>query len=313
MSYKNTSQLRFRKTSSKKPYFEGFYFKLITEDQLMLILIAGISISKSSEYAFIQVISNKHKKNKIFKFPIEVVSNRKGNDGFLIANNQFNSKNIQVNLEDLMIDITLKRKVEWKRSLVNPNIMGFLSFIPMVQCKHDILIIDSEIEGVLKTKNNVFRFKKGKGYIEKNWGRSFPKNYLWIHANQFSDKNTSLQFAIAKPKWFLFSPTVYIGYLMFDKISHIGTHRLSLTSVHQSNNSILIKIIKPRKIIQITLKLKLPVQLLSPEEGEIKSLITEYLNSEVHLTIEKRKLFKSNTFFHKDLSSLSTAEVENIF
>ncbi|QII81181.1 hypothetical protein G7057_00970 [Jeotgalibaca arthritidis] len=37
----------------------------------------------------------------------------------------------------------------------------------------------------------------GKGYIEKDWGRSFPKNYIWIQSNHFNDNQRSLFFSYA--------------------------------------------------------------------------------------------------------------------
>lgn len=278
----------------------------------MFIIIAGISISKSKEYAFIQVVSNFQQKNKLIKFPITDLKNKIDSNGFSIANNHFNSKNITINLDELNVNISFSNREDWKRSLINPNIMGFLSFVPKVECKHDVLTIDAEINGSFKIKENEFTFHNGKGYVEKNWGRSFPNEYLWVHANQFKDNDISLQFAIAKPKWLLFSPTVYIGYVKFNKISLLGSHRLSLISIYQSNNSIFLKITKLKRIIYVEIKLKMPVTLFSPEDGEIKSLINEYLNSEVDLVIEKRKLFKPNTTILVDNSSLSTAEVQNV-
>lgn len=35
------------------------------------------------------------------------------------------------------------------------------------------------------------------GYIEKDWGTNFPKDYLWCQANNFERKNTSLFLSVA--------------------------------------------------------------------------------------------------------------------
>lgn len=308
---KVNKSLHFRKTSSNTPYFEGFYFKLLNEQGDIIIVIAGISISKKSEYAFIQIASSLNKHTKLHKFSISLLENSKIGNGFKIENNKFSLDKIILNLDIIQLDITICNRNDWKSNFINPTIMGVLSFIPKVECKHDVLTMNSVVTGTVQFNNRVIKFDNGKGYIEKSWGKSFPDEYIWLHANQFSYKDLSVQFAIAKPKWMTFTPKVYIGYVLFHKTIHIGSHRFSQVKVIRHKEEFYITIKKLTKIIYIHIKTKEPVKLLGPNNGEIRNMITEYLKSEIELIIVKRNLFSKNAVILKDISKLSTSEIHN--
>lgn len=55
------------------------------------------------------------------------------------------------------------------------------SFIPFMECNHDIVSVNHDLRGRISVNRNVIEFDGGKGYIEKDWGVSFPEasgNYL---------------------------------------------------------------------------------------------------------------------------------------
>jgi hypothetical protein len=301
----------FRRNDSNQPYFEGYYFKFINEKKELIILIAGISISKNEKYSFIQLASNFDKNVAFYKFPLSEFKSSKDSFLFSIGNNTFKRNEITLNLEDISLQLQLKNSLNWNRSALNPNIMGFLSFIPKVECKHDIITVEAEVTGSVEFQNRTILFDKSRGYIEKNWGYSFPKKYLWLHANQFKNDQLSLQFAMAKPKWLIFRPQVYIGYLMNGRFIHFGSHRLSLANVKTEGEQTSIKINKFRHSIKIRVTNRTPINLISPKEGKLQNEISEYLNSTIELTVLKKKLFGKNKEIINDISRLSTTEVHN--
>lgn len=301
----------FRKKDSKHPYFEGYYFKFINDRKEVVILIAGISISSTEKYSFIQVASNYEEDVVLYKFPLTDLKYSEDSFNFKIGNNEFGRNKISISVDDISAEIQLKNGIQWKRSFINPNIMGFLSFVPRVECKHDVITIDTEVTGYIELAKHKIAFKKGDGYIEKNWGSSFPKNYMWLHANQFKNSQLSVQFALAKPKWLFLRPQVYIGYVMNGKIIHYGTHRLSLVRARSDKDCILITINKLNYKILIKVWNNSPVNLIGPKKGVLKSKIAEYLNSNVQLTVMKKKLFKKNEEIIRDTSKLSTTEMHN--
>ena len=43
----------------------------------------------------------------------------------------------------------------------------------------------SNISGLLHFNGNLISFDDGVAYIEKDWGTSFPKSYVWCQSNEF--------------------------------------------------------------------------------------------------------------------------------
>lgn len=311
MALNNFNNPGFRRNDSQQPYFEGYYFKFINDKKEMFIVIAGISISENEKYSFIQIASNLTEKVDFYKFPFGDFKSAIDDFSFSIENNIFKKDEIILNLHDLKAHLHLRNSLNWDRSPLSPNIMGYLSFIPKVECKHDVITIQSEVTGVVDYKDRKIEFDKSSGYIEKNWGYSFPKKYLWLHANQFVDDQLSLQFAIAKPKWLFFRPQVYIGYLKNGRMTHFGSHRLSFAKVKTEGNEVIIKISKLRYNVNIRVTNETPVDFIGPKNGKLQNKISEYLNSEIKLTVHRKKLFRKKEEIINDISHISTTEMHN--
>ena len=51
------------------------------------------------------------------------------------------------------------------------------------------------VNGVLMINNEEIDINNGKGYIEKDWGTSFPKKYIWIQVT-ISKTKTQVSFVL---------------------------------------------------------------------------------------------------------------------
>ena len=61
--------------------------------------------------------------------------------------------------------------------------------------------MDHSIQGQLETPSGPINFDGGRGYIEKDWGRHFPQNWIWVQANHFAESSsvgTSVTISIAR-------------------------------------------------------------------------------------------------------------------
>ena len=58
--------------------------------------------------------------------------------------------------------------------MTRPGVMGPFSFVPFMECYHGVVNIDHKISGSLMINNEEIDFTDGYGYIEKDWGKSFP-------------------------------------------------------------------------------------------------------------------------------------------
>jgi len=72
--------------------------------------------------------------------------------------------------------------------------MGWYSYIPFMECKHGIVSVNHKISGTLRIDNELIDLNEGKGYIEKDWGTSFPEAWIWIQSNNFNNPDTAFTF-----------------------------------------------------------------------------------------------------------------------
>jgi hypothetical protein len=53
----------------------------------------------------------------------------------------------------------------------------------------------------LKQGGESIDFNNGRGYIEKDWGQSFPEAYVWMQSNHFSSQGISIKASVASIPW----------------------------------------------------------------------------------------------------------------
>lgn len=145
-------------------YFEGTYYKH-QKGSDTLCIIAGSSNSEK----FIQVIT------KDFSAQVSLT------DG-----NIFTHRGIKLNIDTPQL--SLRGKIRYRKlSPIKYDIMGPFSLFPM-ECRHGVISMYHLLEGKVKLNGQVIDFTGGIGYMEKDSGRSFPSSYVWVHANDFSEK-----------------------------------------------------------------------------------------------------------------------------
>lgn len=105
-------------------------------------------------------------------------------------------------------NLTFHNPSPWPVSLFHLGAMGPVGWMPGLECTHGVLSFDHEIRGslTLSTKDDVnpnedttISMDGGRGYTEKDHGRSFPSIWVWVQTNSFrNNPGTSLFVSIAK-------------------------------------------------------------------------------------------------------------------
>lgn len=75
------------------------------------------------------------------------------------------------------------------------DIMGPFRLLPM-QCRHTVVSMEHTLTGSLCLNGKELDFGGGKGYIEGDAGRSFPKSYTWVQCSDFA-QNCSIMASAA--------------------------------------------------------------------------------------------------------------------
>jgi hypothetical protein len=70
---------------------------------------------------------------------------------------------------------------------------GWYSFMRFMECYHGIIVMDADIEGKINGEPQ----SRGCFYLEKDWGTSFPKAWIWMQSNSFSTR-ASLSCSVAR-------------------------------------------------------------------------------------------------------------------
>lgn len=212
----------FQGSLSRKGYFEGWYFKQVSADlQHVYAVIPGIALGAEAQerYSFIQIIDGMSGRTHFIRYPLEHFQASEKALEVRIGKSTFSDNYIALNIENN--DIALHGKISFRNlspypsRLLSPGIMGRYSFIPKMECKHGLVSMTHRLEGQLQINETPVDFTGGKGYIEKDWGTSFPESWIWMQSNHFSEPETSFMLSIAKIPWM---GSYFMGFLSFLKI-----------------------------------------------------------------------------------------------
>jgi tocopherol cyclase len=299
---KNSSMFQGNKKTKK--YFEGWYFKMVSQDEgSILSVIPGISISEdgSTKHAFIQIIDGKIAETKYINFPIEDFYFSKEDFLIKIGNNVFSKDSIvlDIQIDSLLIigKVYMKNLAELKsKNKQRQKIMGWYYKVPFMECYHGVVSLNHDLYGEIKTNNRSFRFDGGRGYIEKDWGKSMPSSWIWIQTNSFKNSNSSFMLSIAKIPWLGFSFTGFLGfYYINNEMVRFGTYsRAKVKLEKQEKNNLNLNIFLKDKVLEIQTLKNSSGMLKAPVNGNMNRRISEGIDAELTLKIidkNKKMLF----------------------
>ena len=303
---KNSSMFQGNKKTKK--YFEGWYFKMVSQDEgSILSVIPGISISEdgSTKHAFIQIIDGKIAETKYINFPIEDFYFSKEDFLIKIGNNVFSKDSIVLDIQrdslSIIGKVYMKNLAELKsKNKQRQKIMGWYYKVPFMECYHGVVSLNHDLYGEIKTNNRSFRFDGGRGYIEKDWGKSMPSSWIWIQTNSFKNSNSSFMLSIAKIPWLGFSFTGFLGfYYINNEIVRFGTYSKAKVKLEkQEKNNLNLNIILKDKVLEIQTLKNNSGMLKAPVNGNMNRRISEGIDAELTLKIidkNKKILFKDRS------------------
>jgi tocopherol cyclase len=302
----------FQGNLKKKNYFEGWYFKNVSKDlNHVWSFIPGVSLTDSDPHAFIQIINGLTGYTEYITYPLEEFSWNSSEMYIKVGKSSFTKFFIELNIENDHIKVngilSYKNIVSYPKSILSPGIMGWYSFIPLMECKHGIVSVNHEIDGNLTVNEEMVDFSGGKGYIEKDWGTSFPEAWIWIQANNFNDRGSSFNFSVAKIPWLGKFFIGFIAFLYYDKKFFLySTYNNSvITQISQSENSVDLIVKNKKNTLKIMTHKSIAGELMAPVSGDMSRRIKESIDSEVSISLYDNH----NTLIYSDSSKRAGLEV----
>jgi len=277
---------------TNKNYFEGWYFKNIN-NKYGISFIPGISINKQERKAFIQVITNDS--SYYVNYDIEQFNYSHFPFYIKIGNNFFSKDKIHIDIKDKSQKIKIHGDINYSDSqnintgLLNPNIMGPFSYISFMECNHAILSMKNKAQGYIYINGNKLNFTDGIGYIEKDWGYSFPNSYLWCQGNNFQKSTASFMLSIADIPFKIFHFKGIICALMVNDEEYNFTtyNNTKLIKYEIEDNLLNIVLKKDNYCLHIKSQYNSGFKLAAPVKGKMEKDILESISESISVILKK--------------------------
>ena len=298
----------------KKRFFEGWYYKVVSADEkYAFAFIPGIAMdAEGKQQAFVQVLDGKKLTAAYHKFSSDAFIAQADVHNVLVGENRFTSSYIDLDLPELKGKIEFKNCYNWPSSWYSPGIMGPFSFAPRMECYHGILSMDHTLEGELVIGGEPINFNGGRGYMEKDWGHSFPEAYIWMQCNHFTTEGVSIKASVAKIPWMGTSFVGFIaGILISGKLYQFTTYnftKLRHCAVEPSAISIIME--NPKHKLEITAHREKSTVLAAPIGGFMDARIEESMMARLDVKLTSKK---TGEIIFKDRGGSAGLEVAGKF
>ncbi len=224
---------------AQTPFFEGWYFKLVdSSEHNRYAVIPGVSLSQGGDgpHSFIQILNGSTGETAYHIYPLEEFAAARGKLEIKIGPNIFNSQGMALQLPETALHIkghlSFSSLQPWPVKWYSPGIMGWYAWVPFMECYHGVLSFDHALQGVLQINDKDVDFTGGRGYIEKDWGKSFPSSWVWMQSNHFDTAGTCLTASVAMIPWIgkTFRGFI-IGLLNEGKLYRFATYTGAVTEI----------------------------------------------------------------------------------
>ena len=293
----------------KPPFFEGWYFKLVSADEYYkMVLIPGVILGQNG-HAFLQVMNGVDGNTAYLEFPLTDFRADERKFSIGLDKNRFDEHHLHIELDttscQLKGDIQLGVLNPWPITWFSPGIMGWFAWFPHMECYHGVLSFSHTLQGSLTWNGTEMDFSGGRGYIEKDWGKSFPSAWIWLQSNHFAATDACITASVAVIPWTGFDFRGFIvGFWLDGSLHRFATYNGSRIISLQIFDDYVSWVLQNR---QFRLSLKaFRVQgglLLGPTRQDMGQRVMETLNATVEVRLEtlQGKLLFEGTGAHTGL------------
>jgi hypothetical protein len=281
-------------------YFEGWFFKVVdASTNHAFAFIPGVFLDKDPEiaHAFIQVLDGQTNRSTYHRYPLSTFRAAKNVFDVWIGNSHFQADEIRLDIdsEGRKVQGTLKFEgiTPYPVSLFSPGIMGPYAFAPLMQCYHGVVSLHHSIRGTLHLDEQALNFDGGIGYTEKDWGKGFPKGYVWLQCNHFEGyPKMCFMGSVAHIPWVTgaFRGFLFALHLPDGEILRFTTYTgAKLNYVRITDTTVSMEIQQRSYTLQVEAVRTNGGLLLAPYGRDMIVKIAETLRSEVQLKLWKNK------------------------
>ncbi|MBN1834760.1 MAG: hypothetical protein JW820_02855 [Spirochaetales bacterium] len=266
-------------------YFEGWYFKCVFPDRALAI-IPGISLAERDPHSFVQVVDGTTGSAAYHRFPWQEFEFSTESFQVRVGPNRFSLEAIHLELDGLRGDLRMEDHVRWPTSLLSPSSMGWYAFARFMECYHGVIVLDARVEGTLGRRS----LSDGRFYLEKDWGSSFPRAWVWMQTNSFGPKvRASLTCSIARVPFRGREFSGFIIGLLADGTLHRFTtySGARIEELEVGESSLTVRVRGGRRLLTLHARREPGAELASPVRGEMSGRIEETLGATVEVSLQE--------------------------
>lgn len=273
-------------------YFEGWYFKFVDKGgEHIWSVIPGISYSSDS-HSFVQVIHATTGQTHYFRYGTGDFSYSRKELMVQVGPNRFTRNHVSLQLSSGRLELSGQVVMEQIHPFPvlpgSPGIMGWYAYVPFMECYHGVVSMQHTLTGTLTANGAEIPFDGGKGYIEKDWGRSMPSDWIWIQSNHFdADENASFMVSLARIPWLNGHFPGFLSFLQANgKLYRFATYNHSVVDQLKLNGEEVSMVLKNKRYrLSVRASAGEGGLLKAPRHGAMEREIRESIVSEVHLEL----------------------------
>ncbi len=300
----------FHGRGKNPPFFEGWYYKLVdARGKRLLAVIPGVYLGKSPEerLAFVQIFDGNSGEVWFQSYPLSDFHSADGIFDIRIGESRFTAGYLSLDIQrdDLQLhgELQFPSIIPWPVTLKSPGIMGWYAWAPFMQCYHGVVSLDHRIDGEVKLNDEVIDFSSGRGYIEKDWGRSFPSAWVWFQSNHFHRPGISLTASVAIIPWIRGRsfPGFIIGLLHDGFLYRFATYtgaKIEQFAIDEATISLSVRD-RRHRLEMVAQRAATTGQLYAPSERGMERRIPETLGATVEVQLSTVKGGNSQIIFQE--------------
>lgn len=288
---------RLRQAGRTPAVFEGWYLKLVDRERgHPMALIPGVFLGEDA-HAFVQVLDGASGRAWYHRYPVEEFDARDDVFDARVGPNHFSSEGVSLAIEPgddgtpgVVGKVGFGGFFPWPVTALSPGVMGPYGFTPFMQCYHGILSLEHELSGSLSFDGEQRDFDGGRGYVEKDWGRSFPLGYVWTQSNHFDRAGVSLTASVATIPWLTGAFRGFlVGFVLDGELHRFTTYTGAVIETLELDETGVVLLLANRTHrLEIRAHRTTGAMLLAPYEGQMLERVAETMTSEIELRFLER-------------------------
>lgn len=283
----------FHGEGAPAPFFEGWYLKLVTADQRRsLALIPGLFRGREpgSAHAFVQVVIPGAEAVRFERVPVEAFSAADDEFDVRVGASRFGARGVRVDLPGCRGEVGFGELAPWPVTPTAPGVMGWYAWVPVMQCYHGVVSLDHTLSGQLELDGEVLDFDGGRGYIEKDWGRSFPKRWVWMQSNHFDEPGICASLSVADVPWLGGAfPGFLVGFWRKGRLLRLTTYTgAKVTRVERTADGAALEVEDARHRLTAFAGGGTPVRIHMPSERSMEGVVEEHLGATLEIRLVEK-------------------------